>query len=159
MKIAKIFSSAAVIYGVFLYSATAASEGSCTPSSVVEATAKGSKLTQTEVCPDATAIEIYSCEKDTGKIEATLPLAFDDVKTDEMIKIQFTVGEEKLEKTLEVVGEGAARVSLKADDPLWLAIATPGSSIEASTKISATNIGLESNIGDNLKSFKAACGL
>jgi hypothetical protein len=159
MKIATILSAAAIVYGLAAYSANAASEGSCKPSSAVEATAKGSKLTQTEVCPDATSIQTYSCEKDAGKIEAILPLAFDDVKTGEMIKIQFTVSGEKLEKTLEVVAADEARISFQADDPLWVAISTLGSNIEASSKISATTVGLGEDAGDNLKSFKAACGL
>jgi hypothetical protein len=134
------------------------SAGSCDVTSSVKEMGKGAQFTQIETCPDATATTQLICTQGSKTIAAILPVGFESAAGSNT-EIAFEIGTEKFRETLRASGEGGAKIDLKSSDPLWVALAKPGTVITASTDVSATNISTSELATGSMAKFKQVCGL
>jgi hypothetical protein len=149
------------IFSVTAFATSAIAEeslGSCDVTSSAKQISQGAEFSQIEACADATAITTLVCTQGSNNIEAILPVGF-EAKVGAKTEIVFEIGADKFRETLSVSGKGVANIALKSSDPLWVALAKPGTVITASTDVSATNIATSELATEAMTKFKKLCGL
>jgi hypothetical protein len=158
--------AAALALSVLALTVPAVAQEACDVKATFRTEGAGARFVQILSCGDGDLTNAYACTKPANMISVVLPVAPFEAAVGRSFNVTFTIGTKRYARKMTVTAPltdgaddmgGAAQLS--PTDPLWLALAEPGTDIFTDNGNHTGNAGTVAESAAKLSAFKAACGL